>query len=252
MRTPLIAGNWKMNLGRSEAIDLASGIARGLERSDVDVAIFPPSLWLTDAADHVVGTTVAIGAQNCSHLGRGAVTGELACDQIAEVAMYVLIGHSERRALAGEDDELLRGKLDAALNAGLTPILCVGESSNVRAHTGEYVPYVLAQVRTVLRDRPNSDIARVVVAYEPIWAIGTGVAATPEDAQEMAAAIRRAIDELAPGVGNSVRILYGGSVNAGNAAELLSQLDVDGALVGGASLVARDFLAIVNAAPIRD
>lgn len=252
MRKPLIAGNWKMNLGRQEAIELASAVARGVERNDVDVAIFPPALWVADAVDHIVGSPVTVGAQDCSHLGRGAVTGELAADQVADIATYVLIGHSERRQLAGEDDELIRAKLDAALGAGLIPVVCVGESANVRAHTGEYTPFVLAQVRAALRGRSNEDVARIVIAYEPIWAIGTGMAATPADAQEMASAIRTAVDDLAPGTGAIVRILYGGSVNAGNAAELLAQPDVDGALVGGASLVPEDFLTIVNAAPNRD
>lgn len=252
MRRPLIAGNWKMNLGRSEAIELASSIARGIDRADVDVALFPPALWVADAADHVVGSGVAVGAQNCSHLGRGAVTGEVAADQVADIATHVLIGHSERRQLAGEDDELIREKLDAALLAGLTPVVCVGESANVRAHTGEYIPFVLAQVRAALRGRSAGELARIVVAYEPIWAIGTGMAATPGDAQEMAEAIRRSISELASGAGESTRILYGGSVNAGNASELLAQPDVDGALVGGASLIAKDFLTIVKAAPTRD
>ena len=252
MRTPLIAGNWKMNLGRVEAIELATAIAAGEKRRDVDVAIFPPALWIADAADHLVGSAVAVGAQDCSPHSRGALTGELAADQVADVASMVLIGLSERRQKLGERDDLIRSKLDAVLAAGLTPILCVGESANVRARTSEYIPFVLEQIRSALSDRAASEISNTVIAYEPVWAIGTGVAATPHDAQEMTAAIRTAINELAPGAGATIRILYGGSVNPANAAELLAQPDVDGALVGGASLIAADFLAIVEAAPARD
>lgn len=249
MRRPFIAGNWKMNLGRIESIELSSRIAAGIRRSDVDVAIYPATLWISDAADHVIGSDMIVGAQNCSQFAQGAYTGEISATQIAEIASSVLIGHSERRHKLGETDLVVRAKIDAALAAGLTPILCVGETPNVRARTGEYIPYVIAQVQSGLGDRPLHEIARIVIAYEPVWAIGTGVAATPEDAQEMTAAIRTAVDEIAPGAGEIVRILYGGSVTPENAEVLLAQPDVDGALVGGASLNAADFLAIIEAAP---
>ena len=249
MRVPLIAGNWKMNLGRADAIDLASTIAAGHRRSDVDVAIFPPALWAADVADHVTGSSVMVGAQNCSAFPRGAHTGELAADQVKEIGGWVILGHSERRQNLGETDAIVRSKLDASLSAGLAPILCVGETPNVRSRTNEYIPYVIEQTREALSGRTAQELQRIVIAYEPIWAIGTGVAATPADAQEMTAAIRGAVDEIAPGAGNHVRILYGGSVSPSNAAELLGQPDVDGALVGGASLKAADFLAIVDALP---
>jgi triosephosphate isomerase len=196
------------------------------------------------------GTGILVGGQNCSQYEKGAYTGETSPAQLAEVASSVLIGHSERRHKLGETDIVVRAKIDAALATTLTPVLCVGETPSVRARTGEYVAYVMEQVRSSLSDRSSDDIERIVVAYEPVWAIGTGVAATPGDAQEMTSAIRSAIDGLAPGVGQRVRILYGGSVTPENAAELLDQPDVDGALVGGASLKSADFLAIIEAAPI--
>jgi len=251
-RIPLIAGNWKMNLGREEAIALATDIAAGVHRDDVEVAIFPPALWVADAADHVIGSDVRVGVQNCSEFERGAFTGELAPSQIAEIASLVIIGHSERRQKLGETDATIRAKLDAVLLAGLTPILCVGETLEIRNRPGDYVPFVVQQIRASLADRSAEQISGIVIAYEPIWAIGTGVAATPGDAQEMSAAIRAAVDEIAAGAGARVRIQYGGSVNPSNAAELLGQPDVDGALVGGAALKAADFLAIIDAAPARD
>jgi triosephosphate isomerase len=249
MRRPLIAGNWKMNLGRLASIELATRIVAGLRRSDVDVAIYPSTLWVADAADHIVGSNIIVGGQNCSQFGPGAYTGEIAADQLAEIASSVLVGHSERRHKLGETDLVVRAKIDAALAAGLTPVFCVGETPNVRARTGEYIPYVLDEIRCGLSDRSPDEVAGIVIAYEPVWAIGTGVAATPEDAQEMTSAIRSAVELLAPGTGERVRILYGGSVTPDNAEVLLSQPDVDGALVGGASLKADDFLAIIEAAP---
>lgn len=252
MRRPLIAGNWKMNLGRMESIQLATDIVTRIRRDDVDVAIYPATLWISDAADHVIGSEVIVGAQNCSQFAKGAYTGEISAGQIAEIGSSVLIGHSERRHKLGEHEHVVREKLDAALSAGLLPVFCVGETPNVRARTGEYVPYVMEEIRSGLSDRPYDDIVKVVIAYEPVWAIGTGVAATPEDAQEMTAAIRATVDELAPGAGEVVRILYGGSVTPENAEVLLAQPDVDGALVGGASLNAGDFLAIIEAAPRKD
>ncbi len=250
-RRRLIAGNWKMNLRREPASALATAIAQGASRDDLDVAIFPPALWLADVAAAVQGSTVAVGAQNCWTAEKGAFTGELAPGMIRELGTMVLIGHSERRQIIGEDDALIRAKLDAALAAGLRPILCCGETLETR-QAGLAVSFVAGQIDAALSGRSADELGRIVVAYEPIWAIGTGVAATPADAQEMSTEIRAAIDRLQAGGGDSMPILYGGSVNPGNAAELLSQPDVDGALVGGASLIAADFLAIVNAAPRGD
>jgi len=250
-RRRLIAGNWKMNLNRVQASALASAIVDGASRADLDIAVFPPALWLADVSAAVEGSSVAVGAQNCWIAEKGAFTGEIAPGMIAELGTMVLIGHSERRQIIGEDDALIRAKLDAALAAGLRPILCVGEPLEIR-QAGNAVSFVATQIDAALSGQSPEDLATIVVAYEPIWAIGTGVAATPADAQEMSAAIRAAIERLVSGAGAIIPILYGGSVNPGNAAELLSQPDVDGALVGGASLVADDFLAIVNAAPARD
>lgn len=247
-RRPLIAGNWKMNLGRQDAGDLASTLAAGPLPTEVDAAVFPPALWLAGVADLLSDSRIETGAQNCSEYPRGALTGELAADQIAEIASLVIVGHSERRQRLGETDEVVRAKLDAALRAGLTPILCVGETLEIRQQPDAYVPFVIRQVESALSHRPAREVASVIIAYEPIWAIGTGVAATPDDAQEMCAAIRAAVDQLAAGAGEEIRILYGGSVNPGNARALLTQPDVDGALVGGASLVADDFRAVITAA----
>jgi triosephosphate isomerase len=196
----------------------------------------------------VAGSSLAVGAQNCWTSEKGAFTGEIAPGMIRELGAMVLIGHSERRQIIGEDDALIRAKLDAALAAGLRPILCVGETLEIR-QAGDAVSFVENQIDAALSGRAIEELATIVIAYEPIWAIGTGVAATPADAQEMSAAIRAAIERLSPGAGAAMLILYGGSVNPGNAVELLSQPDVDGALVGGASLVADDFLTIINAAP---
>jgi triosephosphate isomerase len=247
-RRRLIAGNWKMNLNRAQASALATALARDVSREDLDIAIFPPALWLADVSAEVSGSSIAVGAQNCWTAEKGAFTGEIAPGMIEELGTMVLIGHSERRQIIGEDDALIRSKLDAALAAGLRPILCCGETLETR-QAGNAVSFVEGQIDAALSGRSENELAKIVVAYEPIWAIGTGVAATPADAQEMSAAIRSAIERLSPGAGEAMPILYGGSVNPGNAAELLSQPDVDGALVGGASLVADDFLAIINAAP---
>jgi len=247
-RRRLIAGNWKMNLHREQAAALATAIARGASREDVCIAIFPPALWLADVAAAVTGTSIAVGAQNCWSAEKGAFTGELAPGMIRELGSMVLIGHSERRQIIGEDNALIRAKLDAALAANLQPILCVGETLETR-QAGQAVSFVEGQIDSALSGRTPDELGRIVVAYEPIWAIGTGVAATPADAQEMSAAIRAALNRLQPGAGDAMPVLYGGSVNPGNAAELLSQPDVDGALVGGASLVAEDFLGIISAAP---
>ena len=247
MRVPLIAGNWKMNLGRADAIDLASTIAAGLRRSDVDVVIFPTALWAADVADHVTGSSVMVGAQNCSAYPRGAHTGELAADQVKEIGGWVILGHSERRQNLGETDAIVRAKLDAALLARLAPILCVGETPNVRSRTNEYVPYVIEQIREALSGRTAEELQRIVIAYEPIWAIGTGRTASADDAQAVCATVRSVVAEVAGAdAAQSVRIQYGGSVKAANAVELMGQPDIDGALVGGASLVAEDFAGIVR------
>ena len=250
-RRQLIAGNWKMNTNRSEARSLAGAIVDGCSRTDLEVALFPPFVWLSDVAAIADGTPVVVGAQNCWSAEKGAFTGEISPVMVAELGSLVLIGHSERRQLLGESDALVRAKIDAALATPLTPVVCVGESLETRQH-GEAVAFVSAQITAALADRTDQDLRRIVVAYEPIWAIGTGVAATALDAQEMCAAIRTAIATFSPETASGMRLLYGGSMNAANALDLLSQPDVDGGLVGGASLKADDFLGIIAAAPQRD
>jgi triosephosphate isomerase len=245
-RRKLIAGNWKMNLSRGQARALATAIA-GQDAPRVEIALFPPALWLTDVAATVESTPIRVGAQNCWNAQKGAFTGELAPSMIAEVATLVLIGHSERRLILGESDDLIRTKVDAALEAGLGVVLCVGETLETR-QAGNAEAHVAGQLHAALDGRPAEQLAQITIAYEPVWAIGTGVAATPADAQAMSAAIRREISTIDAAYADGARILYGGSVNPGNAAELMAQSDVDGALVGGASLIATDFQAIIAAA----
>lgn len=245
-RRKLIAGNWKMNLSREQANALAAAIASH-DAPLVEIALFPPAIWLTDVAAAVRSAPIRIGAQNCWNAQKGAFTGEISPAMISEVATLVLIGHSERRLILGEGDDLIRSKIDAALEAGLGVVLCVGETLEIRqAERAE--SHVAAQIHAALDGRPAEELAQVTIAYEPVWAIGTGIAATPADAQEMSAAIRSEVASIDSLYAERVRILYGGSVNPGNAAELLAQPDVDGALVGGASLVAADFRAIIAAA----
>jgi triosephosphate isomerase len=245
-RRKLIAGNWKMNLSREQARSLATAIASH-DAPLVEVALFPPTIWLTEVALAVQSTPIRIGAQNCWNAQKGAFTGEISPAMIAEIAGLVLIGHSERRLILGESDDLIRSKIDAALEAGLGVVLCVGETLDIR-QAGNAETHVSNQIHAALDNRPAEELAQITIAYEPVWAIGTGIAATPADAQEMSAAIRRGLASIDALYAESARILYGGSVNPGNAAELLTQPDVDGALVGGASLVASDFDAIIAAA----
>jgi triosephosphate isomerase len=245
-RVPLIVGNWKMNTNQEGAVALASAVAAGAP-SGVDLAVCPPFPWLLPVAGAVAGSTVAVGAQNCWKEQSGAVTGEVAPAMLVPLCRYVILGHSERRQIFEESDALVAQKITAALAVGLEPIICVGESLATR-RTGDAVMFVREQVVRALGGRSTDDLARCAIAYEPIWAIGTGVAATPDDAQEMASAIRATVRGLAPEIAPGTRILYGGSVNGENAGELLAGEDVDGALVGGASLKADAFLAIAGAA----
>jgi triosephosphate isomerase len=242
-RTPLIVGNWKMNTSRSEALALAKGVAASIPEH-VDVAICPPFLWLVDVQATLAGSNVRLGAQNCWSEPSGAFTGEVSPTMLAELCDLVIIGHSERRRIIGESDQLVAAKLRAALAAGLTVILCVGEDLETR-QAGNELQFVEDQLTIALSGLSSEDLSKCVVAYEPIWAIGTGVAAEPADAQLMAAMIRQAIPA---GVAEIMRILYGGSVTASNAEAILSQRDVDGALVGGASLKLEAFTAIMLAA----
>lgn len=251
MRKKIAAGNWKMNTSLQDGQQLASEVinmAKDEVKGEVQIVLIPPFPFL-GAVKALVGTAsnIALGAQNCHEEASGAYTGEVSIDMINSIgATHIVIGHSERREYFGEDHELLAKKTRATLDAGLTPIFCCGEKLDVR-EAGDHFKLVAEQVAKSLFDLSAEDIKKVVIAYEPVWAIGTGVTASASQAQEMHAFIRKEIanqynDETA----NSISILYGGSVKPGNAAELFSCLDVDGGLVGGASLKSRDFVDIAK------
>lgn len=251
MRRYLVAGNWKMNLTAGPARQLAEAIAAGVPATlpDVDVLICPPFPYLSAAAQAAAGSGVRVGAQNVWHQDPGAYTGEVAIDMLQDVGCTsVILGHSERRHVLGEKDELINCKVRAVCEKGLQAILCVGELLEQReaAQTEDVLD---TQMKGGLAGVPAESMNQVVIAYEPVWAIGTGRTATPDQAQEAHAHLRNWLtDRYNAEVAAATRILYGGSVKPANAAELLSQSDVDGALVGGASLEADSFLAIVNAA----
>ncbi|MBV8030645.1 MAG: triose-phosphate isomerase [Betaproteobacteria bacterium] len=242
MRKRLVAGNWKMHGNRGSNRALLEAVVRGLAGlAGVDAAVCVPFPYLGEVAEQLKGTALAWGAQNVSEFQRGAYTGEVSGAMLAEFGCrYVIVGHSERRQLHGERDEQVAAKFAAALEAKLVPILCVGETLAEReaGRTQEVVGRQLDEVLTVVGLEP---FARAVVAYEPVWAIGTGRTATPQQAQDVHAFLRRKVR-------TETTILYGGSVKADNAAAIFSMPDIDGGLIGGASLVAQDFLAIVRAA----
>jgi triosephosphate isomerase len=249
-RRPLIAGNWKMNLSHLEAIALVQKLAFSLterQLAEVEVVVLPPFTSLRSVQTLVDGDRLLIGygAQDLSPHPPGARTGEIAGSMLAKLGCrYVVVGHSERRADQAEDDSLVNAKLAAALVNDLVPILCVGEGLAVR-EAGDHVSHTVGQLDAALAGRPAPQVAQVVVAYEPVWAIGTGRTATPGDAQEVIGALRARLAERFPdGTAEAVRILYGGSVKAGNIAGIMAAPDIDGALVGGASLVAEEFAVI--------
>jgi triosephosphate isomerase len=246
-RTPYIAANWKMHKTVAEAASFVDALLPRIAATQHDVVICAPFTALTAVVERRYGTAVKVAAQNMHEEDAGAFTGEVSAPMLAELDVEaVVLGHSERRQYFNETDEALARKVPAALAAGLEPILCVGESEE--AHDAGQTKGVLErQLQADLAEVESGKLAEVVVAYEPIWAIGTGRTATPEQAQETCAFIRDVLRERGA-VADSVRILYGGSVKPANAAELLSQPDIDGALVGGASLDPEDFAAIVEAA----
>lgn len=250
MRRPFIAGNWKMNLNRREAAALAEAIARRAgELAGVDLAVCPPSVYLQAVGAALAGSQVALGAQNMYHETAGAFTGEISAAMLVDLGCrYVILGHSERRHILGETDDQINRKVLAALAAGLTPIVCVGELLAER-EAGATSAVIRRQFDGSLAGLSDEQMGRVVLAYEPVWAIGTGRVATPEQAQEVHLDLRKLIGgRYNARLAQTVRIQYGGSVKPANAAELLSQPDVDGALVGGASLKADDFLGIAAGA----
>lgn len=249
-RRALIAGNWKMNLTRAEAVSLAKEVAEKAAAYDnVDLAVCPPSVYLDAVAAVVRGTKLALGAQNMYHEPAGAFTGEISAAMLVDLGCtYVILGHSERRHILRESDDDVNKKTLAALAAGLVPIVCVGELLAER-ELGQTSAVIRRQVEGSLAGLSAEQMRRVVIAYEPVWAIGTGKVATPQQAEEVHLELRKLLrSRYNADVAEAVRIQYGGSVKPSNAAELLSQPDVDGALVGGASLKAADFLGIVAGA----
>ncbi|MBS1846266.1 MAG: triose-phosphate isomerase [Actinobacteria bacterium] len=246
-RTPYIAANWKMNKTVAEAAEFIDALLPRIAATQHDVVVCPPFTALHEVVERRRGTAVRVAAQNVHYEESGAFTGEVSAPMLVELDVEaVVLGHSERRQFFGETDEALAKKVPAALAADLEPILCVGESEEAR-DGGQTEEVLERQLQADLAEVSDEDVAKVVVAYEPIWAIGTGKVATPEQAQEACAFIRDVL-RARGAAADDVRILYGGSVKPGNAAELLALPDVDGALVGGAALVAEDFAAIVEAA----
>ena len=247
MRTPVMAGNWKMHTSLDEAVALASGIAEGAGSvTGVDLIVCPPSIWLAQVAEIVRGGPVQAGAQNMHHEAAGAFTGEIAPAMVRELASHVILGHSERRWIFGETDDLINKKVRAALDVGLVPILAIGERLDER-EAGMTETVIERQLRGGLAE--IDDPGDLIVAYEPVWAIGTGRAATPETANETIGFARSILGDLygAP-FADSVRILYGGSVNTENVAGLMAMPEIDGGLVGGACLKADSFLTLAREA----
>jgi triosephosphate isomerase len=250
MRKPFVCGNWKMYRTATEARTLAREVANGLAGYDgaVEVAVCPAFPALSAVAETLKGTTVAWGGQNCAAAAEGAYTGEVSPAMLVDLGCtFVILGHSERRQLFGESDQAVREKVQAVLGSRLTPIVCVGETLQER-EAGRTEEVVDRQLRSALEDLPGSEAARCVVAYEPVWAIGTGKTAKPEQAEAVHRRIRVTLQGLfGESVAVSTRILYGGSVKPANAAELFGQPNIDGGLIGGASLDAGSFLEIVRA-----
>jgi len=248
MRQTLVAGNWKMN-GSSQSIrSLMDGIKQGLsEVKNAEIAVCPPFVYLQQVKELIAGTPIALGAQNVSDQDPGAFTGEIAISMLQDFnCTYIIVGHSERRAIYGESDELVAKKFAKVQAVGLTPILCVGELLEER-EAGQTEAVVKRQLEAVINLQGVASLEKAVIAYEPVWAIGTGKTASPQQAQDVHAFIRSLIAKQNTGVADKVRIQYGGSVKGSNAAELFAMPDIDGGLIGGAALKAEDFLAICKA-----
>ncbi len=243
MRTPLIVGNWKMNTTVEEAISLAEAMKQPLDAiQGVEKLICPPFISLSPVSIILKGTGIKLGAQNCYFEPSGAFTGEISAAMLAPLCQYVILGHSERRTIFGENDALINQKVRAAIAAGLSVILCVGETLEQR-QAGNTAAVVISQLQAGLEDVTATD--RIVVAYEPVWAIGTGQAATGHQANHVAASLRSYLKGMfGPEGAQTIRILYGGSVSGANANEFLEEPEIDGALVGGASLKPSDFVQI--------
>ncbi len=248
MRQPFVAGNWKMNGSRDSAGQLLEALVRDFQPNGAEMVVCPPFVYLADAMRTLRGSAIKLGAQNVSAEESGAFTGEVAATMLQDFdCSYVIVGHSERRQLFGEDDENVARKFMAATRLGIRPILCVGETLEQR-DAGETETVVRRQLDAVLEAAGVHAFVDAVVAYEPVWAIGTGQTATPDQAQAMHEAIRTRVGEADGTIGDRLRIVYGGSVKAGNAAELFAMPDIDGGLIGGASLDAENFLDICQSA----
>ena len=248
MRKPFIAGNWKMNTDSASAVALAAGLVKELKGVDtVDVAVCPPFVYLQSVAAALSASNIALGSQNVYFEEAGAFTGETSCAMLKDTSCaYAIIGHSERRHVMGETDALINKKVSATISGGLLPIFCVGELLEDR-EGGTTNEVVTKQIKNGLKGIDAERVQAVTVAYEPVWAIGTGLTATPQQAQEVHAMIRGLLAELYGNeIAQSMRIQYGGSAKPGNTAELMAQPDVDGLLVGGAALKVEDFAAMVK------
>lgn len=249
MRDVLIAGNWKMNGSRASIKSLLDGLKAGISNvKKAKVAVCAPYIYLPDVAQQLAGTPIAWGAQNVSTEASGAFTGEIAAAMINDFnCKYIIVGHSERRTLYGETDDVVAKKYGVVLSAGMTPIFCIGETLEEREK--EITEEVVArQIKAVIDMHGAAALGKGVIAYEPVWAIGTGKTASPQQAQDVHAFIRSMIAKSDKGVADKIVIQYGGSMNAANAKELLAQPDIDGGLIGGASLKAEDFLTICTSA----
>jgi len=248
MRRLLIVGNWKMNLNRKDASKLASAISeQTAQYPEVDLAVCPPFVYIDSVAQAIGEATLGLGSQNVYHEANGAFTGEISVSMLQDFGcQYVILGHSERRHILGETDDDINKKVQAVLKAGLTPIVCVGELLEQR-EAGKTSQIIREQFDGSLAGLSDEDMAKIVIAYEPVWAIGTGKVATPEQAEDVHLDLRKMLANRYNGeLSENIRILYGGSVKASNSKELLAQPNIDGALVGGASLKVDDFLGIVS------
>ncbi len=245
MRQTLVVGNWKMHGSRASVTSLLEGVLEAMPAERAEIAVCPTYVHLAQALELCADSAVAVGGQDCSHMPSGAYTGEVSAEMLVDLGcQWVILGHSERRQYHAESDNLVAAKLSAAVAAGIKPIVCVGETREQR-EDGEAETVVANQLRGALDGQES--LSGLVVAYEPVWAIGTGLTASPEQAQAMHGFIRQCLEDVAGIEADATRLLYGGSVKAGNAAELFAQQDIDGALVGGAALNAGDFLAIIGA-----
>lgn len=246
MRKPIIAGNWKMHKTIAEALEFVNDVKDKVNNDNVEAVICAPFTLLKDLKEATKGTNIKVGAQNMHFEEKGAFTGEISPLMLKELDMdYVVIGHSERRQYFNETNETVNKKVLKALEVGIDPILCVGETLEER-EAGNTKDVCKVQVEKALENVSKEDLAKVVIAYEPVWAIGTGKTATSEDANDVIAYIREVVANLYKELANEVRIQYGGSVKPSNVAEIMNQSDIDGALVGGASLEANDYVKLVN------